>query len=419
MEFNLRQTWHAPDMVFPDGLFIEKDDSGAFVVAPESVLEYMWSPDSYISSSRESHLTTTLRAPSMVQIYKNKTIIFKVRMYTRVACSSNFQWYPQDVQTCALTIESYKYHENIVQYHWSSPKINCPVTIHARRQFQYRLRMPVQYDNGNVARGGRGSKTSFVRVNFTFERKLGNNIIQVYTPTLLVVVLSWFSFFLGLDAVPGRISLLVTCMLTLVTMHSGIKSTIPPVDYITMMDVWVVCCMAFVFTAVCEFVVVKYLHWRQQIKQKVIDARERQETTERLYNIMEGKWNRPDSNISSGIATKSPSMSSNENLVVKYNKQLPYLPWYTGPLTGPGSPNYEIIRSIMVDTVCPVDSTQDTEDDRARKEEITVVENSKVPIWIKIDKRCRLAFPCMFVIFNVIYWPLLMLGGEVEQEDYI
>lgn len=55
-------------------------------------------------------------------------------------------------------------------------------------------------------------------------------MIQTFAPSSLVVMLSWFSFWLGLDAIPGRVTLLVTCMLTLVTMFTG--ADIPPVAYV-------------------------------------------------------------------------------------------------------------------------------------------------------------------------------------------
>jgi Neurotransmitter-gated ion-channel transmembrane region len=55
-------------------------------------------------------------------------------------------------------------------------------------------------------------------------------LIQTFAPSSLVVMLSWFSFWLGLDAIPGRVTLLVTCMLTLVTMFTG--ADIPPVAYV-------------------------------------------------------------------------------------------------------------------------------------------------------------------------------------------
>lgn len=73
---------------------------------------------------------------------------------------------------------------------------------------------------------------SRLTVYFRFERHIGHHLIQTFAPSALVVVLSWFSFYLGLDAIPGRVTLLVTCMLTLVTMFTGLRSDIPPVAYV-------------------------------------------------------------------------------------------------------------------------------------------------------------------------------------------
>lgn len=69
-------------------------------------------------------------------------------------------------------------------------------------------------------------------VYFRFERQIGHHLIQTFAPSTLVVVLSWFSFWLGLDAIPGRVTLLVTCLLTLVTMFTGLRTDIPPVAYV-------------------------------------------------------------------------------------------------------------------------------------------------------------------------------------------
>ena len=62
----------------------------------------------------------------------------------------------------------------------------------------------------------------------------GHHLIQTFAPSSLVVMLSWFSFWLGLDAIPGRVTLLVTCMLTLVTMFTG--ADIPPVAYVKVIE---------------------------------------------------------------------------------------------------------------------------------------------------------------------------------------
>ncbi len=100
-------------------------------------------------------------------------------MFTKVICTSSFQWYPLDIQTCNLTIESYKYHQNIARYQWTDERLYRPVVIQVPRLLQYELQMPVKYYNSTAERGGRGMRYAFVQVQFTFERKLGNNIIQV------------------------------------------------------------------------------------------------------------------------------------------------------------------------------------------------------------------------------------------------
>lgn len=78
---------------------------------------------------------------------------------------------------------------------------------------------------------------SRLTVYFRFERQIGHHLIQTFAPSSLVVMLSWFSFWLGLDAIPGRVTLLVTCMLTLVTMFTGLRADIPPVAYVKVTNI--------------------------------------------------------------------------------------------------------------------------------------------------------------------------------------
>ncbi len=67
---------------------------------------------------------------------------------------------------------------------------------------------------------------------FRFDRLLGNHIIQTFSPCSLIVCLSWFSFWLELNALSARMSLVVTSILTLVTQFVGLKAECPPVAYV-------------------------------------------------------------------------------------------------------------------------------------------------------------------------------------------
>ncbi|KAL7647792.1 UNVERIFIED_CONTAM: hypothetical protein RMT77_001401 [Armadillidium vulgare] len=76
---------------------------------------------------------------------------------------------------------------------------------------------------------------------------------------MLIVSISWVSFWIDPNAVPGRVTLGVTTLLTLTTLASGIRQSLPPVSYVKAIDVWVGMCMIMVFGALLEFTLANYL----------------------------------------------------------------------------------------------------------------------------------------------------------------
>ena len=92
-----------------------------------------------------------------------------------------------------------------------------------------------------------------LKAELQIDRKTGYYALQVIIPSILLVVLSWVSFWVDPKAVPARISLGVTCVLTMTTQSSGIRQTLPPVSYVKAIDVWMLVCLLFVFGALLEF----------------------------------------------------------------------------------------------------------------------------------------------------------------------
>ncbi|EGT39040.1 CBN-GLC-2 protein [Caenorhabditis brenneri] len=115
---------------------------------------------------------------------------------------------------------------------------------------------------------------SCARVVLRLRREYSYYLIQLYIPCIMLVVVSWVSFWLDKvkqflkgvlylndelkDAVPARVSLGVTTLLTMTTQASGINSKLPPVSYIKAVDVWIGVCLAFIFGALLEYAVVNY-----------------------------------------------------------------------------------------------------------------------------------------------------------------
>ena len=70
-----------------------------------------------------------------------------------------------------------------------------------------------------------------IAVNFYLKRNLGYYMITIYIPSLMIVMLSWVSFWLSVDAVPARISLGILTVLTMTTQTSMAVSSLPKVGH--------------------------------------------------------------------------------------------------------------------------------------------------------------------------------------------
>ncbi|CAJ0563583.1 unnamed protein product, partial [Mesorhabditis spiculigera] len=67
-----------------------------------------------------------------------------------------------------------------------------------------------------------------------------------------------FSFWLNVEAVPARVSLAITTLLTLSTQANAARLALPEVSYMKAIDVWMGACMMFVFGVMIEFTIVNY-----------------------------------------------------------------------------------------------------------------------------------------------------------------
>lgn len=61
---------------------------------------------------------------------------------------------------------------------------------------------------------------------------MGYYLIQMYIPSLLIVILSWVSFWINMDAAPARVALGITTVLTMTTQSSGSRASLPKVPLV-------------------------------------------------------------------------------------------------------------------------------------------------------------------------------------------
>lgn len=98
-------------------------------------------------------------------------------------------------------------------------------------------------------------------------RRSGYYITNVYIPTSLIVFMSMLSFWIPPDAVPARVTLGVTSLLTIVTKQY--QASLPNVSYIVALNIWLSACIGFVFVSLLEYATVIALHTRLRKMTKI------------------------------------------------------------------------------------------------------------------------------------------------------
>merc|ERR1712223_2103632 len=122
-------------------------------------------------------------------------------------------------------------------------------------------------------------KFTCLEVVFKFKRRLGYFMFHTYIPTCLIVMMSWISFWIKPEAVPARVTLGVTSLLTLSTQHANSQKSLPPVSYIKAIDLFMSSCMIFVFLSLIEYAFVN-------VMMGDISDVERKDKTGHLRNII-------------------------------------------------------------------------------------------------------------------------------------
>jgi len=101
------------------------------------------------------------------------------------------------------------------------------------------------------------------------QRSVGYYLTELFIPDILIVVLSWVSFWLHPLAVPGRVSLGAITVLTISSQGSSSRRHAPKVSYIKAIDFWTLFQIMFVFAAMLEFSIVNVLARNKDPNNKV------------------------------------------------------------------------------------------------------------------------------------------------------
>eukprot|EP00795_Rhopilema_esculentum_P000670 gene670-10376_t len=150
---------------------------------------------------------------------------------------------------------------------------------------------------------------SYLSATFTFQRRVGYFLIETYIPSGITVVISWVSFWIPAESAPARVSLGITTVLTMTTISSATRQSLPKVSYVKVVDWFLLVCLVFVFAALLEYAFVVYYHSRLRDKDEI------------LYQLRKLKTDKGNCHHTTGMKLHVEDDSTDDSSKDKYSER--------------------------------------------------------------------------------------------------
>ncbi|XP_074691196.1 glycine receptor subunit alpha-4-like isoform X1 [Strix aluco] len=379
----LRQQWNDPRLAYRE----YPDDS---LDLDPSMLDSIWKPDLFFANEKGANFHEVTTDNKLLRIFKNGNVLYSIRLTLILSCPMDLKNFPMDIQTCTMQLESFGYTMNDLIFEWLEEQEAVQV---AEGLTLPQFILKDEKDLGYCTKYYNTGKFTCIEVKFHLERQMGYYLIQMYIPSLLIVILSWVSFWINMDAAPARVGLGITTVLTMTTQSAGSRASLPKVSYVKAIDIWMAVCLLFVFAALLEYATVNFVS-RQHKEFMRLRRRQRRQRMGLSSGTASLESLRQLSGRHSGehtYATLSQLSSSREEELVRESRF--YLRGYglghclqpkDGAGEGPGIYSTPPAGMLLREG----ESLRRCYSDRAKR----------------IDTISRAVFPFTFLIFNILYW---------------
>uniref|UniRef100_A0A672G1X3 Glycine receptor, alpha 1 n=1 Tax=Salarias fasciatus TaxID=181472 RepID=A0A672G1X3_SALFA len=366
----LRQQWNDPRLAYSE----YPDDS---LDLDPSMLDSIWKPDLFFANEKGANFHEVTTDNKLLRISKNGNVLYSIRITLVLACPMDLKNFPMDVQTCIMQLESFGYTMNDLIFEWDEKGAVQVADGLTLPQFILKEEKDLRYCTKHYNTG----KFTCIEARFHLERQMGYYLIQMYIPSLLIVILSWVSFWINMDAAPARVGLGITTVLTMTTQSSGSRASLPKVSYVKAIDIWMAVCLLFVFSALLEYAAVNFI--ARQHKELLRFRRRRRHMKVRHHptptsitlihedETGEGRFSFP------GYGMGPACLQAKDGMAIKGNNN-------NAPASAAPEKSIEEMKKLFIS--------------RAKR----------------IDTVSRVAFPLVFLIFNIFYWIIYKI---IRSED--
>ncbi|XP_056109925.1 gamma-aminobutyric acid receptor subunit beta-3 isoform X4 [Rhinichthys klamathensis goyatoka] len=359
------------------------------------VADQLWVPDTYFLNDKKSFVHGVTVKNRMIRLHPDGTVLYGLRITTTAACMMDLRRYPLDEQNCTLEIESYGYTTDDIEFYWKGG--DNAVTGVARIELpQFSI-----VDYKLVSRNVVFSTGAYPRLSLSFKlkRNIGYFILQTYMPSILITILSWVSFWINYDASAARVALGITTVLTMTTINTHLRETLPKIPYVKAIDMYLMGCFVFVFLALLEYAFVNYIFFGRgpQMQKKLAEKAEKANNDRSKYdgNKVDSQGNillttlEIHNEVAGNEVTTSVSEARNSTSMVFDNSGIQYRKQSTARPEG----RHSMERS-----------TQSKKPRLRRRSSQLKIKIPDLTDVNAIDRWSRIIFPAAFSLFNLIYW---------------
>ncbi|KAH7727676.1 Protein LGC-54 [Aphelenchoides avenae] len=220
-----------------------------------AITDQIWQPYVCFVNSKKSDLHTSPTPNTFILLYPNGTVWVNYRLRVEGPCYVNLELYPFNEEECELVLESYAYNAAKVRLKWRDwdPVINYP----SRTKLPDFVLNEIKWAKHSFVYAA--GKWDQLTVSFFLTRQFGSNILHIYAPIYISVAMSWIAFWLDHRALPARITLGVSALMSLTFQYGNIVRSLPRVSYIMSVDIWVSVACLFITLTLLELAIVGYL----------------------------------------------------------------------------------------------------------------------------------------------------------------
>jgi len=241
MSFYFRQSWQDSRLAF-------SEENGVSKFRMLDSADKIWKPDTFMRNQYSPEVFEYSNDNSLTRLNSTGHIWHVKKLSAALSCPMDLTYFPLDTQSCSVMFESFGYNMNDLYFSWL--KKDSMEFDPAIRIAQFSLENTDFYDCSQSYTAG-----SFpcLEARFDLRRDSGYYTMQYFIPSILLVVVSFGSFVLR--STTARVSLSLLTALVLMTINSGLQTSLPKVSDIKAIDIWIVVCLSFILGTLIELAI--------------------------------------------------------------------------------------------------------------------------------------------------------------------